>query len=395
MTATHEGFAFRRALIAFQAAVCFVLVFGALLFTKSFYNLMSVDSGYQRHGVFMAHLFFRDGDLPVARRDAFYSDLTERIRSLPDIGSLAYASTPPLSGFFSDTQISVKGQIQGESNMNRVSPGYFATMGTPVLTGRDFGRQDTVSSPRVALVTETFARRFFGDAPPVGQTFSMPGGAGQRDTDYQVIGVVKDSKYHTIREEFAPIVFAAASQDVNAGLTRRYIVRANGPIGSVMSSIRRTVLEASPSAALRFGVLETQIQESLLRERLMAMLASAFGAISMVLAAVGLYGVLSYIIAKRRNEIGIRMALGADRAGILRMVLAEVTALLAIGLTAGVGLALLSARAATTLLYGLEWFDPGMLTLTLVTLCGTGLAAGAWPTFKAAGIEPSQALRES
>jgi ABC-type lipoprotein release transport system permease subunit len=223
----------------------------------------------------------------------------------------------------------------------------------------------------------------------------MPGGAGQRDTDYQVIGVVKDSKYHTIREEFAPIVFAAASQDVNAGLTRRYIVRANGPIGSVMSSIRRTVLEASPSAALRFGVLETQIQESLLRERLMAMLASAFGAISMVLAAVGLYGVLSYIIAKRRNEIGIRMALGADRAGILRMVLAEVTALLAIGLTAGVGLALLSARAATTLLYGLEWFDPGMLTLTLVTLCGTGLAAGAWPTFKAAGIEPSQALRES
>jgi ABC-type lipoprotein release transport system permease subunit len=300
-----------------------------------------------------------------------------------------------LSGFFNDTRISVKGQVQGESNMNRVSPGYFATMGMPVLAGRDFGPQDTVSSPKVALVTGAFARRFFGDAPPVGQTFSMPGGAAQSDTEYQVIGVVKDSKYHTIREEFAPIVFVAASQDANPGLTRRYIVRANGPLGSAISSIRRTVLEASPSAALRFGVLESQIQESLLRERLMAMLASAFGAISIVLAAVGLYGVLSYIIARRRNEIGIRMALGADRAGILRMVLADVTLLLSIGLAAGVGVALLCARAATALLYGLEWFDPGLLTLTVATLCGTGLAAAAWPTFKAAGVEPSQALRES
>jgi ABC-type antimicrobial peptide transport system permease subunit len=127
----------------------------------------------------------------------------------------------------------------------------------------------------------------------------------------------------------------------------------------------------------------------------MAMLASAFGAISIVLAAVGLYGVLSYIIARRRNEIGIRMALGADRAGILRMVLADVTLLLSIGLAAGVGVALLCARAATALLYGLEWFDPGLLTLTVATLCGTGLAAAAWPTFKAAGVEPSQALRES
>jgi putative ABC transport system permease protein len=223
----------------------------------------------------------------------------------------------------------------------------------------------------------------------------MPGGAGQPDTRYQVIGVAADSKYLTIREEFGPIAFVAASQEANPGLTRRYIVRANGPLGSVMSSIRQTVLEASPKAALRFGVLETQIQESLLRERLMATLASAFGAISIVLAAVGLYGVLSYIVARRRNEIGIRMALGADRAGILRMVLADVTVVVSIGLAAGVSFALLCARAATTLLYGLEWFDPGMVTLAVVTLCGTALAAAARPTFKASGVDPSQALRET
>jgi len=394
VTGTRERLTFRRALVVVQIALSFALLFGALLFTGSFRNLVRIETGFEKEGILIANLFFRDVDLPPGRREPLYRELTGQLRTIPGVSGVAHAFAPPLSGSFWDTRILIGAQDAGDSNMNQVSPGYFRVMGTQLLAGRDFGDQDTLRSPKVAIVTEAFARRFWNGAHPVGKTFATPGGSGQADTVYQVIGLVKDSKYSSMREEFPPIAFVSSSQEMNPGLIRRYVLRSSGPASALMVSVRQVVATASPGTSIRFAVLTTQIEETLLRERLMATLSGFFGVLAAVLAVVGLYGVVSYLVARRRNEIGIRMALGANRNAILRMILGEVGVLLVCGLAAGLVLALATGTAARTLLFGLEPHDPLVLLSATALLALVGLAAGFIPARRAAGIAPMTALRE-
>ncbi|MGH9722336.1 MAG: ADOP family duplicated permease [Bryobacteraceae bacterium] len=394
-SAGRQRYVWRRVLVATQVGLSFVLVCTALLFTGSFRNLMTVEAGFRRDGVLFAHLFFRQSGFPIERREPFYRTLTERLRAIPGVTGVAYASSPPLSGLFWDTSVKVDGKTEGVSNVNQVSAGYFRVMGTPLLAGRDFDERDTPGSQKVAVVSEAFVRKFFKGASPLSRTFAMPNAPGQPDAIFQVVGLVKDSKYYDLREEFQPIMFIASSQDRNTGLTRRYAVHSTRPLGEVMSSIRLVVEEARPGTSLRFASFQTQVAESLLRERLLAALSGFFGILAVLLAVVGLYGVLSYLVERRRKELGIRIALGASRSGVLRMILGEVALLLAGGLAAGLAIAIPSVKAATSLLYGLEPHDPWTVVSAIVLMTVAGLAAGFIPAVKASGVEPVEALRDS
>jgi predicted permease len=277
---------------------------------------------------------------------------------------------------------------------DRVSAGYFRTMGTPMLAGRDFDNRDTPTSPVVAIVNQEFAKKFYGGQNPIGKGFRIEGGPGEAQPLYQIVGVVKDSKYQSLREPFKPIAYVAASQDKEPGLGTSIIVRSTAPLGSLLAAVRRTVLEENPEISLEFRVFRAQLRNSLLRERLMATLSGFFGFLAVVLATIGLYGVMSYMVARRRGEIGIRMALGANRGDVLGLVLREAGMLLAVGLVIGTGLAIAVGRTASSMLFGLKPTDPVTIGLSITLLAVVAIIASFLPAMRAARLEPMLALRE-
>jgi predicted permease len=277
---------------------------------------------------------------------------------------------------------------------NRVSPGYFRTMGTTLIAGRDFDERDTLTSPKVAIVNEAFAKTFFGGANPVGRSFRYEAGAGEKDPVFQIVGLVRNTKYYQLREDPLPIGFFPITQDERPGAGANYVIRAAGSIGEVMRDVTSAVGEVSPTIGIEFRPLSRQIKESLIRDRLMATLSGSFGLLAGFLATLGLYGVMSYMVARRRNEIGLRIALGADRGRVIGMVLREAGLLLVVGLVVGLLLAVWAGRAAATLLFGLQPHDPVTLISAVLLLAAVALAASYGPARRAAALEPMQALRD-
>ncbi len=240
----------------------------------------------------------------------------------------------------------------------------------------------------VAFVgNEAFARNILGDPRPLGRTFADGG-----DT-FEVIGVVGNSKQSAIREEFRPMAFTAALQIAQPGLTIRFVLRTGMGMAATIDSVRRTVGEFDPAASMRFATLDELATDSLQRERLMASLSGFFGAIAIVLAAVGVYGVVAYTASTRRRDIGIRLALGASGANLIRIVLARTAVVIGAGLLLGLGLALPATTAAQSLLFGVDAREPWLMALIVVVLGGSGLAAAALPTHRALRTDPMSALR--
>ena len=207
-------------------------------------------------------------------------------------------------------------------------------------------------------MNQKFSAQFLGGADPLGKQFRMMVGPGEPQHLYQIVGMVRNSKYQSLREDFKPTVFVAASQDKEPGLGTNIIVRSSASLGRLMRELKRTILNVDPGVSLQFQVFKTQVRESLLRERLMAALSGFFGFLAAILATVGLYGVISYMVARRRNEIGIRIALGANRPSIVKLVLREAGLLLLAGLAVGTGLSIAAARTASSLFYGVQPNDP-------------------------------------
>ena len=265
------------------------------------------------------------------------------------------------------------------SFFNRYGPGYLKTMGTALLAGRDFDARDTVGAPKVAVVNEAFAKRFFEGGNPVGHTFRVEGEAGKPDRIYQIVGLVRNTKYYELREEFIPIAFLPIAQDENPGNGATLVVRTSGRPQDAIRTLKAAVAAVNPGFVLEFQVMTEQIEESLLRDRLMAVLAGAFGVLAAVLAAIGLYGVIAYMVARRQNEIGVRMALGADRASVIRLVLREAMMLLAAGLAIGIGLALWAGQAAAKLLFGLKPNDAVTFVAASLLLARGGGCRGIRP----------------
>jgi len=272
--------------------------------------------------------------------------------------------------------------------MNRVSPGYFATMETPLLAGRDFGPTDTPLSPRVAIVSQTLARKYYSNVDPLGKLFA------DDDTTYQIVGVVGDTKYYGLRDQPLPIVYASFTQANGPEQTSALLVRSSEDPGALTSSIQRAAAGLNPGMVLDFSVFSTQVRDGLLRERLMATLSGFFGALAVILATVGLYGVISYMVVRRRSEIGIRMALGASRGAILAMVLREAVLLVGVGVAVGCALAFFAGTAAAAMLYGLKPHDPLTLLASIIGLVAVAMLASFVPARRAAIADPMAALRE-
>jgi putative ABC transport system permease protein len=270
-------------------------------------------------------------------------------------------------------------------------------MGTPVLLGRPFDdRRDTAASQKVAIVNQAFVKTFFAGQNPIGLGFQIEEPPGAPRPLYEIVGVVKDTKYTDLRQPFGPIGYFPASQ----GDPKEYspfvqvVLRSSAPLTTITSEISAAVTQVNASIVLQFDTMRNQVTESLLRERLMATLSGFFGGLAALIATIGLYGVMSYMVARRRNEIGIRMALGADRRDVVRMVMSEASILLGAGVLVGLVAAVAAARTATTLLFGLQPGDPTTLLLAAAGLGLVAMLASYVPAVRASRLEPTAALRE-
>jgi putative ABC transport system permease protein len=397
MTAGRERFRLQRILVASQVALSLVLLAGALLFSRSLRNLMTRNPGFQQNGVLVANVDFTRLNLPAAQRNPFARDLLERIRAIPGVATAAASKRSPVSGRSSNDMIlDEKGAaIRGEDAwLDYISSGYFQTIQNPILAGRDFSDDDTATSPKVAIVNQTFVKKFLAGAEnPVGQRFRAWESPGKPEPYYTVIGVVKDSVYNDMHEPFVVVMYFARAQDREQDPDVAFLIRARGSMTGLPNSVKDAITRVNPEIDIQFKVLRSQIRESLVQDELMATLCGFFGALAVLLAAIGLYGVISYTVAQRTNEIGIRMALGAQRGSVVRLILGEVAVLIAIGIVVGTGLTLAGSTTASALLFGLKARDPLTLALAVVILVAIGFAASFLPVRRASRLDPMVALR--
>jgi putative ABC transport system permease protein len=398
-TATRERNGLRRVLVVSQVALSLVLLVAALLFSRSLQKLLATNLGFDSRNVLLASVTARGPALEKQeRRKVLFRELETRVDSLGSVASAAPVLFTPFSGF------GWNGNVHGDSDFgrtggkeawfNRVGPRYFATMGTPMLAGRDFNSHDDLSAPPVALVNQAFAKRFFAGRNPVGRSFRVEEGASKADTVYEIVGLVGDTKYSAFAEEERSIAFLPVDQDKEPGDDRNYVIRGRGSLASVQSAIQHEVSELNSNLLVDFRVLDVQIHESVLRERLMANLSVAFGILAACLSTLGLYGVMSYMVARRRNEIGVRIALGATRSSVYRLIAKDAATMVAAGLSLGVTASLFLSRYAESLLFELKARDPLTLILAGALLAITAAIATLLPARRAAQVELITALRE-
>jgi predicted permease len=391
-TANRERFLLHRVMVVTQIAVSLALLVGALLFVRSFRNLITLDPGMRESDISVVFLGFWQSHLAPERWADFERELLDELRSVP--GVLGAASTTHVPLWPGSWEHGVRvGATEGNSKFAWVSPDYFETMGIPVTTGRSFSRDDTASSPRVAVVNQTFLRRFIGDANPIGKTLLTSPEPNYPATVYEIVGVIPDTKYNDLRSETPPMSFAPASQFPAQVPWGSVMIHSNVPHAALIATAKRKLAEKHPDIIVEFSDFQRQIRDALVEERLMAMLSGFFGALAALLTMVGLYGVISYIVLMRRNEIGIRMALGASRRNVIGIVLRQALTLLALGIAVGLLIALATTRGASSLLFGLQPNDPLAFAGASVLLIVIALLASFLPALRASRVDPVVALR--
>jgi putative ABC transport system permease protein len=394
-TGGKERFSLRRILVVSQVALSVVLLMGALLFVRSLRNLTTLNAGFQQSGILVASVDFEHLKIPEERSTEYKRDLVKRVQAIPGVESAADARMVPFGGNSSNQNIILEGSDQdaGVVWRNSLGPGYFKTIGTPLLAGRDFNEQDTATSVKVAIVNETFVKKMLKGADPLGKRFRQHEAPGEARPLYEIVGVVKDSKFQDMHEEFLAFMYFPATQENKLRPYDQIVVRSSLPLTSLIAALKETIGNVNPGIDLDFKVMKTSIHESLLQDQLMATLSGFFGFLAALLAAIGLYGVISYMVVQRTKEIGIRMAIGAERVDVLKLILNEATMLTATGLVIGAGLALGAAQAAKSLLYGLKPRDPITLVLAVVVLSAVAAFASFWPAYRASKLDPLIALR--
>jgi putative ABC transport system permease protein len=395
MTASRERFSLRRALVVAQVALSLVLVAGALLFSRSLGKLLTVDTGFRQDGVLMAEVIFRRLNLPNNRYPSFKDELLDRIRAIPGVDSAAIAHEIPLRDW-GGANVWIDGadarQAQGTS-LSRVGPDYFKTLEIPLLAGRDFDARDRLDTPMVAIVNEAFARKFLNGASPVGQRFWVEATPGDPDTVYEIVGLVRDTKYEDLREEFVPIAYYAAAQNSGSGPGAPVLIRSRLPQAEVVAAVKGVLNEINPAITVSFQGFKPMIEATILRERLMATLSGFFGGLALLLACIGLYGILSYGVASRTNEIGIRMALGARSRDVLWLILREAFLMVIVGVAVGLPMTFAVTRLASTLLFGLTPTDPVSLLFAALLMLAVAMVASYLPSRRATRVDPMVALR--
>jgi predicted permease len=380
-----------------QVALSLVLLAASLLFVRSLRNLTTLDAGLRQDGLLMMGVDISRLQYSNERRAAVYRNLLEEVRATPGVDAAGTGSIVPLSGDSWNDMFDIPGVVSKDHMLawfSSISEGYFQTMETAMVAGRDFNQHDTTSAPEVAIVNQEFCRKFLAGANPLGKQVRMLTGPGEEQHQYQIVGLVKNAKYASLREDTKPVVFVAENQRKEPGRGTTILVRSRMSFGALSAGLKVAAEKTDPEMSIEFLAFRKQVQDSLLRDRLMATLSSFFGFLAAALAMVGLYGVISYMVARRRGEIGIRIALGATRGGVMRLILTEAGWLLAAGLTIGTILALSSGKAAETLLFGLKPTDPLTITMAVLLLAAVALVASLVPALRAARTEPVAALRE-
>jgi putative ABC transport system permease protein len=396
-TEGRSSFGLRRILVVSQIALSLTLLVGALLFARSLGNLATLDAGFQRDGILVTDIDFTTLSLPNEQRIVFAKQLLNRLQAVPGAESAAIVEYLPLggNGEFHDVMMGVSSPPKDDtpvSAFNRVSPGYFETMQTRILAGRDFNDHDVVGSPLVAIVNETFGRKLAKTGNPVGMMFRVRR-LRKITGPYQIVGLVKDTKYGDLREEPTEIVYTPIAQSDHPDTDAQILIRSKMPVSGLISAIKDTASTTNSNLDVSFYPFNQRIEDGLLQDLLVARLSGFFGVLAVLLAVIGLYGVISYMVTRRRNEIGIRMSLGASGRSIIALVLRESLLLLTIGLATGLLLALAAGKAARTLLFGLKPYDATTLVLATASLAAIALAASYVPALRASKLDPMQALR--
>jgi len=331
------------------------------------------------------------------QRAATYRTLLENVRATPGVDSASNTNVVPLSGNGWNDMFEIPGRpAHGHSVswFSSVSAGYFQTMGAALVAGRDFDEHDTTASAEVAIVNEEFCRKFLNGANPLGLAIHLMNGPGEPDDRFQIVGLVRNTKYQSLREDTKTVVFVAESQRKEPQQGISMLVRSHLAAGALTLALKDAVKKTNPEVSILFLPFRKQVEDSLLKDRLMATLSSFFGFVAAALAVVGLYGAISYMVARRRGEIGIRMALGATRGGVMRLILQEAGWLLAAGLAVGTIIALGSGKAAESLVFGLKPTDPWTIASAVLLLAVVAMLASLIPALRAARTEPMTALRE-
>jgi len=388
----------RKTLVTTQVAVAFVILAGAGLFVKSLYKLKDVDSGFRDMDNLVT--FQVDPSLNgynVEREKGFYRQLLDQVRAMPGVSSAGLASVPLLRGWEWDSGMSVEGHQAKDGEdmqafMNSVSPDYFKTMGTRLVEGRDFNAGDDGDNVNVCIVNRKFARHFFGDRSPIGRHV----GWGVRPTtklEIRIIGVVEDSLYEGPREGVHRQVFVPRFQTRFPGSVAFY-ARTSLESKTLFAAFRNEVRRLDAAMPVyEIKTLESQLDETLGTERLIAVLSLTFGALAALLAAVGLYGVMAFVALRRTKEIGLRMALGAQPSSVLWLVIKEVVVMVAMGLAIGAPAAWVLSRFVEGQLFGVRGSDPIIAAISISLLALVAGAAGFFPARKASTIDPVKALR--
>jgi predicted permease len=392
----------RKGLVTAQVALSFLLLFGAGLFVRSLQNLRTTDPGVDLDNLVTFQLSPALNGYTEERGAQFYRDLLQNLQSAPGVKSAGQASVSILSGDEWDSTMSVEGHKAADGEdmqafMNALSPGYFKTMQIPILEGRDFrdseGRdQFDDTKPdlhRVAIVNQKFARHFFKGASPIGKRLGWGDGPDTK-MNIEIIGMVADSLYEGPREGVRRQVFIPAWGRGSSAIYMRTATSSAGAYSLIRNEVRR-LDPAMPVYSLK--TLQGQLDETLLSDRLVALLSAGFGLLATLLASIGLYGVMAFVVARRRKELGIRLALGAQPSQLTWMVMREVLLLLVIGLAVGIPAALGLGRYVASQLYGIEAHDPAMAIATVVLLTLVSTAAGLIPARRASQINPIMALR--
>ncbi|HYL72906.1 MAG TPA: ABC transporter permease [Bryobacteraceae bacterium] len=381
----------RKSLVVSQVALSLILLIGAGLFARSLYNLKNVNAGFPTDHLIAFTIQPSLNGYSQDRMRALYQNLQSDIARLPGVRAVSMSEIAVLAGDNEASSIEVVGYHPKEDEdmvswVNHVGPSYFATMGIPLLTGRDITNGDGATAPKVAVVNQTLAKYFFANENPIGRRIKV------HDDTLEIVGMVKDSKASDLREKQQRFFYSPYTQTKTNSMT--FYARTSQDPSAVTAMLRDTVRRQDANLPI-FNVktLEAQIDESVFMDRLVALLSAAFGIVATLLAAVGLYGVMAYMVVRRTREIGIRMALGADRATVLRLVMKEVLLVAEIGIGVAILASLALGKLVESQLLNVSGRDPWVFATATLALATVALFAGLLPAMRATRVDPLSALR--
>jgi predicted permease len=386
-----------KLLVVGQVALSLALIACAGLLLASWRNLATIDPGFRRDHVLLVTTDIANTETPSDLRSALFTQALERLRAVPNVLAAGAAQISPVSGSGWNNRVKADGYVprsdkEASSWQNAVTPGYFDALGVRRVAGRDFDAGDTRTSPPVAIVDESMARKYFHTPNAVGKRFQV--GGKTWGPPIEVVGVVADSKYRSLRDSAESIIYYPVTQQSADAQRLAFVIRTKGPAVDAIPGVKAAIAEVKPTATLDIIPLERQLSESLALPRAIGALSGIFGALAVLLAAIGLYGLMAYSVARRRNEIGVRIALGAGRSRIVRMVLGDVGRIVTIGVAIGLALSFSARKLVAGLLYGIAAGDSRTLVGSAGLLCAIALLAAALPTWRAASLDPVATLRE-